>query len=341
MTLFWVFLCAAFFAGLIGLNAERLGATFGLMDVPDPVGGRKRHQRITPLMGGVAVMIPTLAAAAWVILTGPGDAFAGYVFWFMTAVAILFFVGLLDDRYSLSPRLRLLLAIGAFSLAMLQAPDFSLFFIHFSWTQTPFLLGQLGAVFALVCVVGLQNAVNMADGKNGLVIGMSLIWTGFLAHYAPASLLPVYAALGGALLVTFWFNWFGRLFLGDGGSYGLSAAFGLLAILTYNQGFERLPADVVAVWFSIPVLDCVRLMMVRAFRRQSPFVGDRDHLHHHLHRTLPWRWGLAIYLSLVLGPGLLAIHDPSWALAALILSGVSYVVALTGATVLASVRQSA
>ena len=85
------------------------------------------------------------------------------------------------------------------------------------------LLEQLGDGFTLLCLLGLLNAVNMADGKNGIVIGMGLIWTVVLAAHAPAAMLPVLAAAfhraGGAVGLQ------REEPLGDGGC-AISALFG-------------------------------------------------------------------------------------------------------------------
>ncbi len=76
-----------------------------------------------------------------------------------------------------------------------------------------------------------------------------------------------------------------------------------------------------ALWFLIPVVDCLRLILWRAMQGRSPFSGDRDHLHHHLERLMPWPAGLAVYLALIAVPGYAATIEPRltlvWALVGL------------------------
>ena len=155
--------------------------------------------------------------------------------------------------------------------------------------------------FTVLCVVGLQNALNMADGKNGLALGLLLIWCAFLWFYAPPELAPVLAALIAGLAVTWVFNMRGALFLGDAGTYGLSVAVAFLAIHTYAVGFPSLHADLIALWFLIPVIDALRLMATRVMAGQSPFVADRRHFHHLLQAAMPQHSGLrlGLYLGLV------------------------------------------
>ena len=71
-----------------------------------------------------------------------------------------------------------------------------------------------------------------------------------------------------------------RLFLGDSGAYALSIAIALLVIYVYGVKFSVLPADVVALWFVVPTVDCPRLMITRVLAGRSPFSSDRNHLHH-------------------------------------------------------------
>lgn len=311
---------------LIGINAEALGRRLGLLDFPDPDGGRKRHERVTPLVGGAAVALSALAAAAITALGTPLTAPpAQHLGWFAATVAMMFLIGIADDRFGLSARVRLLLALAILALVVIEAPDFSLSFLRFSGQTDLWLLGEpLGIGFALLCLVGLLNAVNMADGKNGLVLSLGLIWTVVLAFRLPPVFVPVLAGTGVAMAVTWWFNMRGRLFLGDGGSYAISAIFGLLAVYAYNRDFAIMRADDVAVMFAIPVFDTIRLMVTRVAAGRSPFEADRDHLHHRLHRQWGWPLGLLIYVAMVAIPNAGALIWPGSGLGWLLLSAALY-----------------
>ncbi|MFZ5608475.1 MAG: hypothetical protein ACOY99_02570 [Pseudomonadota bacterium] len=293
-------------SGSLCLMAWRIARMLSLIDMPDGPNGRKRHAGPTPLVGGLAVILPLLGGLLLVPLGSlPFAATLGFA-----ALAMLF-LGMADDRVHLSPVLRLAIATMVLMIAIVVGEDFNLGALYFSFVHGVFGIGYLGgAALALLCLLGLQNAVNMADGKNGLVIGLAMIWTGFLILTAPAGLRPILFILLAALAVTWLFNLSGRLFLGDGGSYAISIAIGLLAIYSYNQQAVLLPADVVALWFLVPVLDCLRLIVARLRRGMGPFTPDRSHFHHILADNLPWSAGLAVYLGMVAVPGLIAIAMP-------------------------------
>ena len=298
---------------LVGRHAARLGRLFGLLDFPDPSGGRKRHDNITPLVGGLAIALTVLGIVLLRLFdVTTAEAVRTHLAWFVSAVLGMYLIGLTDDRFALGPKIRLALGFALLLLVVLYAPDFSLPFLRFSGSDRTWFLDDAGQGFALLCLVGLLNAVNMADGKNGLVTGVCLIWGLTLLAYCPAPWLPILIGVIVALAVTMAFNIKGRLFLGDGGSYALSGILGLLAIYIYNHEFARLRADHIAVLFAIPVFDTIRLMTARIRRGQSPFAGDRDHLHHHLAQRWGWpKAGLYIYLAMVAVPNALAVAFPA------------------------------
>lgn len=294
---------------LVGHNARRLGDALGLLDFPDMAGGRKLHAQVTPLVGGLAVVIACLLAVTAMLSLGIDD--RAMLIWFAITVTGMFLTGVMDDRFELRASVRLLVASLLLLAAMVQVPDFRLSFLLFAGQDELILLpGLWGIGFTLLCMVGFLNAVNMADGKNGMVIGQALIWALVLAARVPPSMLPLLAAITGALLVLMVFNMQGRLFLGDGGSYGLSAIFGLIAIHAWNHGFADMRADDVALIFAIPVFDTLRLMVQRVLAGRTPFTPGRDHLHHYLYARWGWPRPLPWVLALVAIPNIGALLLP-------------------------------
>ncbi len=313
----------------IGLTADWLGHSLGLLDFPDTDGGRKRHATVTPLVGGIALALSALLACmltVWLLPAGPWV--VQHLVWLGSITAVMYVVGLFDDRFHLSPYLRLGLAVLALFMALVSAPDFSLGVLRFSGQDTLWLLGSWGDWFALLCLVGLLNAINMADGKNGIILCLGLVWTAVLAFHLGETFAPLLSGIGVALAVLLVFNMRGRLFMGDGGSYALSALFGLLAIYAYNNDFADMRADEVALMFAVPVFDTIRLMTVRIASGRSPFLGDRDHLHHHLHQHFGWPQGLAVYVALVAMPNAAALLWPGTGLWCLGVTLMLYIAAL-------------
>ena len=324
---------AAVTAAVIGAAALPIGTALGILDYPDDPGGRKQHGRVTPLVGGLALTVTLLGAIAATLVWGPdhGPAAARDLVRLALAVAAMFAIGVADDRFELGVAVRLAVAMLVLLYVIAAVPDFAVTFVRFGRAPAIALLGAGAIPFSLLCLVGLLNAVNMADGKNGIVIGLALIWSAFLLAHLPPAVVPVMAAVAAALAVLFIFNLRSRLFLGDGGSYAVSALFGLLAIDAYNHDFANIGADDVALLFAVPVCDTLRLLVGRMIQRKSPFAGGRDHLHHYLYARVGWPRGLLVYLALAAGPNLGAALLPGSGVAWLGVTVAAYAAVLTWA----------
>lgn len=307
---------------ILCLSADRIGRYLGVIDQPD--GGRKLHAAPTPLVGGIAISFPWLLA----IVTGASlKSLPGTFMAFALGLALMFVVGLLDDRRHISALVRLIVSFGVFLALVLVEPHFVVSHLAFASLSKAFYLDPAVAiVFTALCVVGLQNALNMADGKNGLAIGILIIWSFILLQYAPAELYALLAVLCVFLVITLWFNLQGRLFLGDSGSYSLSMGVGFIAIYCYNSQAHPMPSETLALLFIVPVMDCLRVMARRLASGRSPFSPDRDHLHHYLSNWMPWERGLAIYLLLIGVPNAVAYLYPQLLTTMIFLTVTIYVV---------------
>jgi UDP-GlcNAc:undecaprenyl-phosphate/decaprenyl-phosphate GlcNAc-1-phosphate transferase len=297
---------------MLGLSAPKLCKKLGLMDVPD---ARKTHQRPTPLLGGLALALIALPISLiFGIFLYPAELRPSILIFIFASVAMVL-MGMEDDRRTLTARNRLILSLIIFASVASFDPLFNVRVLRFGVSGYEIGMGvtAVGIVFTTICCVGLVNAVNMADGKNGLVIGLCLGWLAMLAIRAPIGLLPFILILIACLAVLLIFNLRGDIFLGDGGVYGLGCAIGLIAIAIYNSrepvGGYAIEAEELMLLFGIPVLDSFRLTYTRLRRGQSPMAPDRDHLHHHLQSKFGWPGGLVVYLAIALIPGALGFTN--------------------------------
>ena len=321
----FLFIIATLFTLTVCVKAMDIGKALKVLDEPD--AGRKRHKRVTPLVGGLAIITPLILISLYNYLVTDLPIFESYAL-VLTGGLLL---GFKDDRRHLSAMLRLLISTGIGLAGIVLYSPFEIQFLRFSFMDTPVFTGAWGVPFTILCLVGLQNAVNMADGKNGLVIGLSFIWTSILMIYAPPHLYPLLASLLAGLAIALAFNLRGKLFLGDAGAYGLSFAVAMLTLYIYNVNFIAVSADMIALWFLIPVVDCLRLMIGRSLKGRSPFTPDREHLHHILLRFTNWEKALVTYLAMVFLPSFLAIWMPELTLLWAALSLAIYVMVVATA----------
>jgi UDP-GlcNAc:undecaprenyl-phosphate/decaprenyl-phosphate GlcNAc-1-phosphate transferase len=301
--------------GCLCAGAGPIGQRLQVLDRPD--GRRKTHARPTPLVGGIALMGPLVVATLGQAVLRPDE--AGLLLALAAAGCAFLLVGLADDRHHLPAAPRLLVSFALALALMLAEPRLVLAALDFGPLLGELRLGPLAIPFTLLCVVGFQNAVNMADGRNGLVVALAVFWAVVLLVHAPAELTPVLALLLVGLLVVFPFNWRGRLFLGDAGSFSIGAVVALAMVHTYNRT-DDLGALGPVLWLLIPVIDCLRLMAGRALAGRSPLAPDTDHLHHRLGRLWAWPKAFRAYLALAAAPGLLGLALPPAATFPLVLA---------------------
>ena len=114
------------------------------------------------------------------------------------------------------------------------------------------------------------------------------IWFVFAGNYSLAALA---FSLAGALLGFLVFNFApAKIFMGDSGSLIIGLFVCILAIKLIEFPVERLdkfwvhiskPVFVIAAMI-YPLLDTLRVFIIRTLKGQSPLVADKNHIHHHL-----------------------------------------------------------
>jgi UDP-GlcNAc:undecaprenyl-phosphate GlcNAc-1-phosphate transferase len=259
--------------------------SIGLIDRP---GGRKMHIGEVPVTGGLAMGAGLLLTSPFLLSEVPGYPF------FLAAVAILVFIGALDDRFDLPASVRALaqccaVLIMAFGANVLVTDIGHAFFNGLAG------LGWFSEFFTILIVLTAINAFNMFDGSDGVAGIQALIGLVFLgiaaAVVGTAHYLPLIASLVGCVLAFLVFNWPSprtrgvRAFMGDAGSTMLGFSLAWLSV-GLSQGESRAVAPIAVLWiFALPLFDFFSSMVRRILDGRSPFHGDSDHLHHILRRA--------------------------------------------------------
>ena len=257
-----------------------------LVDAP---GGRKKHKGLIPLIGGIAVYSSVLISSFLFLEQ------QFFIRLFMVAGALIVFVGMLDDRYELSPRVRLIAQLLISSIFVYGLD------IHVSSLGNIFgfgeiQLGWLGYPFTIIALMSAINAFNMMDGMDGLVASISIVsLAGLAALYAlngNVTFTYLCVIFVGALLAFLVFNMrnsresvVSKIFMGDAGSMLLGLSIGALIVHGSQQPVEAFNPSV-ALWLVLlPLVDMLTIMYRRIKRGRSPMDADRTHLHHIIMRA--------------------------------------------------------
>src|SRR6476646_456910 len=159
---------------LICLNAETIGNRLRIMDRPD--NRRKRHTKDTPLVGGVGILLPLLVWIAGALMTGL-VADNGTLAALMLCATGVGLIGFADDHASVAPLTRILFLLVFLALAFFIAPQLISPTLHWGSFDATRIPAWAYCLLLALTTVGIVNAVNMADGQNGLVPSMFVVWS--------------------------------------------------------------------------------------------------------------------------------------------------------------------
>ncbi|MEO0001338.1 MAG: hypothetical protein RL766_1384 [Bacteroidota bacterium] len=253
-----------------------------LLDFP---GIRKIHQIPTPTMGGIAVFASLLIT----LLLSVDFKNSPQVPGFLTALTIIFFVGLKDDILFFSPAKKFAGQLVAVLLLAYQGNyqlnSFDGFLgIGMLSPATSFLF----TTFTMLVII---NAFNLIDGVDGLaaILGLfSTLFLGIVFWFQGDKTHALIAFVSASSLLAFLlYNWSpAKIFLGDTGSLliGLINAVLVIRFISTRSAisqsdFPAAPAVGIALLF-IPMADMLRLVIVRMVHGNSPFEPDMQHFHH-------------------------------------------------------------
>ena len=326
-------------ARLIGAFVLALSAAFAVTPLAIAVAtrtgfhdnpvGYKGHGTPTPYLGGAAVV----AAFALAGLTvGGGLSRLSPIVAFAFG---LWCLGTIDDRRTLSPRVRLGVEFGAAS---------ALWALDLGWSVSG--LPVVDLVITNLWVVGLVNAFNLMDNMDGAaatVGGVTALATAALALVdGDVALAVLCAGMSGACFGFLPYNLAGpaRIFLGDGGSLpvGFVVAATIMALPDGDgSGWTRLLAAVMLA--GLPVFDTALVMISRRRAGIPLLTAGRDHLTHRLASRLGSPRAVALALGATQAVlGAVAIGAVQLGRGAVVSAWATWFVAATAAVVLLEAR---
>jgi UDP-GlcNAc:undecaprenyl-phosphate GlcNAc-1-phosphate transferase len=300
----YVFLFSVSLAAAMTPIVRRIALRLDILDVP---GGRKIHEKSTPLLGGVAIIVAFNAALlANMIL----EQQMIILLWGGLVVAA---AGLYDDVRGLSARIKLLVQLLVVAVMIVFGICLNLFPFNTLWGYV------LNVVFTVIWIIGITNSMNFIDGMDGLASGVAAIIALFMGIVAYQTDQPfmgwIAIAMVGSCLGFLPFN-FGlkrpaAIYLGDTGSTFIGFILAALAIKgdwAENSRIVSFSAPVLIFWvliYDMAYITVERILSgkVRTVKEWIDYVGT-DHIHHRLYSLLgdKRRAVLFIYfLSVTLG----------------------------------------
>ena len=294
------FICTVLLNLSIFFFQDKIDKVINIYDKPDKI--RKFHKGSIPLTGGILIFINLFFFIIFDFFLEKKlfffQDFFNYnriYFSFVFGLVSFFFLGLLDDKISISANLKLIIQILILFIVLLLDPNLKIEYIKFSFLDKNFYLNEFSLIFSILCFLLFINAFNMFDGINGQSGLYALI--NFLIFYLFLDKL-IFLLIMFIMVIFLYKNFKNKIFLGNSGSYLISFLISFYYVKFYNTGIIN-EADFIGLIMFIPGLDLLRLFFLRIYTGKNPFSPDRNHLHHILLRKFNYKWSIFLLFSLI------------------------------------------
>ncbi len=250
---------------------------------------RSSHQYKVPTLGGLAIGIVwfSILLVHTILFVEHISSYETYSYMLMGLCIVI--IGIYDDIKGIKPLYKFFVQLFVFYL--LTRLDNSLITSFYGLFNIYELDQTFSLLFSCFVFIGIVNSINLVDGIDGLSSSLTLFFIFIFSYlfylsgqYYYHVLLPFASTI--IVFLTYNFSNNKKMFLGDTGSlgFGLLIATISLGALNSSKGIDVFmpinPALFVVLCLSYPLLDVIRVFVLRLYKGKSPFEPDRSHLHH-------------------------------------------------------------
>ncbi|QWX84354.1 undecaprenyl/decaprenyl-phosphate alpha-N-acetylglucosaminyl 1-phosphate transferase [Cellulophaga sp. HaHaR_3_176] len=262
-----------------------------LMD--DPVD-RSMHERTTPTLGGVGIFITF--SISLIVLGIVAPLIREDLIKLLSIIVVcitLLFLGVKDDMIGFSPVKKLIVQIFTGSI-IVSTTDLRIASLEgiFGVYEIPFVLSIILTVFVFTFIINCFNLIDGIDGLSGSIAILICISFGtFFCLNHDYLMVLVSMVLIGSILGFLRFNLSktNKIFMGDSGTMFIGfllpyIAFSFLIMNSKENIGVTIPNGIIFTLavLSFPILDALRVFIVRIKAKRSPFSADKNHIHHRL-----------------------------------------------------------
>lgn len=274
---FYIILFSSIILGIININIFH--KYFKEKNIIDRINKRSSHQSIATRTGGISIYIVITLITSYYYISGNQI----FDFSILIPLTILFLVGIYDDVYDSDFKLKFIFQLIAAKIMIDQGIIINDFNGLFGINEIPYVIAQPLTILFIISTI---NSFNFVDGIDGLAlfefIKFSLIIF-FLTNSVSFSynVILMIALIISLTLLYYNFRKKNKVFLGDSGSLFLGGVIAIVIISFINSpGNNYNVISSVLVVYLYPIVDLVRIFCLRILNGQSPFIADKNHIHH-------------------------------------------------------------
>ncbi len=244
---------------------------------------RSSHSTLATRTGGIGVFITLLSISTFYYFND----IVLFDYSLFIPLGIMFIVGVYDDFYNADFKLKFLLQIIVAKIIIDQGYVITNYHGLLGFYEIPWFLAQLSTLFVFLVII---NSINFIDGIDGLaiseIIKTILLIELFSLEETPLNIVGMILIF--SLLPLYYFNFKKKrkIFLGDGGSLLLGTIISIYIFhvlgndYSFKFGFEINKVIFTIIIIFYPLVDLLRVFILRISEGKSPFSADKKHLHH-------------------------------------------------------------
>lgn len=275
---------------LLNPKVQKIGNRFSLFDRLD---ARKTERNEVVRIGGVSIFIGYFIGIliSLLFLYNLSNTYIDIKLSLIIAIGsfLFFLIGFFDDIYTVPYWKRLILQISVSSFIWNFGLSIKTICIPFLFKDNIYITlpNLISYLITITWIVGITNSINWIDGMDGLAAGVTVIATFSIFIIAvtngQTTLAMLSGSLVGASLGFLHYNFYpSKILMGDGGSYLLGFLLASLSILLSQNSNKEEYIYTPLIMLAVPIIDMTYVLFKRIKYRKSPFLPDRNHLHHRL-----------------------------------------------------------
>ena len=251
--------------------------------IVDKINSRSSHNVLATRSGGIAIYLSLFLISSFSYFIGNTI----FDYSILIPLALLVAIGSYDDIHSIDFKLKFIFQIIAAKMIV----DTGLLIDNFHGILGIFEIGRgIAQILTIFIILSIVNAINFIDGIDALaicVVGVFIIlFEYFSIEHTPYINLS-YLLLA-SMIPLFFLNVHknSKVFLGDSGSHFLGGVVSIYVVyILSNDYIIKDSFDIHKILFvfsilSYPIIDLIRVVILRIKNGKSPFIADKNHLHH-------------------------------------------------------------
>ena len=252
-------------------------------NIIDKINDRSSHKVIATRSGGIAIFSSLFFISSFYYFNSTEV----FDFSLIIPLSMLLVVGLYDDLYNLDFKLKFIFQIIAAKIIIDNGLIIDNLHGILGFFELNRIIAQLITIFFIVAII---NSINFIDGIDGLAISIVSLFMILFEFFSSSdtNLYYLTVIMVFSILPLFYFNFKreNKVFLGDSGSLFLGALTSIYVLKILSQDYlidSVYDMNKVLFVLSIlfyPIVDIIRIVIIRIKEKKSPFEADKRHIHH-------------------------------------------------------------